>query len=465
MHHQVGVAADGGGEVGVVLVGETEMALVFGFVYGLLHGAQEHGLDEFAVGPAADFFGKFGVVFGGGFVAAAETEAEQGELFAQGGEFFGGGAEVVAEEAAVFVFDEEVGGADFGGQHAFFDEFVGVVAHDGDDALDFAVVVEQHFRFDGFKFHRAALRTFFVQDLEEFVEGFDLAFVRVVAARFEMLPDLVVGKAGVRAHDGGVEAVFFDVAGVGDGHVAHHAQALDVGVEGADAVREVFRQHGDNAAGKVDAGGAFVGVAVDGFARADVVADVGDGDDQTVVAALFFGVNGVVEIAGGGTVDGDQRQFAQVFAAFALGGTHFVGDFGGGLGAGGGKFVRQTVFAYGDFDFHAAVGVVAQHFGEAGDGGLVVVRVAFDAGGDDLSLLRLEGGDGIGFEQDGAVETLVFGLHDGDAVVEVEAADDVGLRAFDDVEHFAFAAAAAVGAGGADGDDVAVHQVAHLPFV
>ena len=127
--------------------------------------------------------------------------------------------------------------------------------------------------------------------------------------------------------------------------------------------------------------------------------------------------------------------------------------------------MRQTVFAHGDFDFHAAVGIVAQHFQQFGHGGLVVVRIAFDAGGNDLPGLRLERGHGIGFQNDGLAQPLVFGLHNRHAVFDVEAADHFGLRPFDDVEHLPFAAAAPVGAGGAHGDDVAVHQVAHFALV
>ena len=41
-----------------------------------------------------------------------------------------------------------------------------VVAHHGDDAVNFAVVVEQHLRFAGFKFHRAARVAFFLQHFE-----------------------------------------------------------------------------------------------------------------------------------------------------------------------------------------------------------------------------------------------------------------------------------------------------------
>ena len=149
-----------------MLVGKAEVSLVFGFVNGLLHGTQQHGLDEFAVFARGDCVGQCGVVFGGGRIAAAECESQQAELFAQVGEFFGGGTGVVAVKGGVFVFEQEVGGADVGGEHAFFYQFVRVVADNGDDTLYFAVVVENHLGFNGFKLHCAALAAFFLQNFK-----------------------------------------------------------------------------------------------------------------------------------------------------------------------------------------------------------------------------------------------------------------------------------------------------------
>jgi hypothetical protein len=51
VHQQVGVAPDRAGEVGVGLVGQAEVAAVDGRVDGLLHGAQQHGVDLLRVGP------------------------------------------------------------------------------------------------------------------------------------------------------------------------------------------------------------------------------------------------------------------------------------------------------------------------------------------------------------------------------------------------------------------------------
>ena len=46
MHHEVGVAADGRREVGVVVESKTIMTYVESRVHGFLHGAQRHILYE-----------------------------------------------------------------------------------------------------------------------------------------------------------------------------------------------------------------------------------------------------------------------------------------------------------------------------------------------------------------------------------------------------------------------------------
>ena len=131
----------------------------------------------------------------------------------------------------MLVFQQEFGSAHVGSEHAFFNQAVGFVAHHGHDAFDFALFVENHLGFGGFKLHRTALVAFFEQDLIEFVESVDVRFERVVAAVLNPVPHLGVGEAGMGAHHGGVETVGFKIAGVGENHVAHHTQPIHIWIE------------------------------------------------------------------------------------------------------------------------------------------------------------------------------------------------------------------------------------------
>ena len=90
---------------------------------------------------------------------------------------------MVAEEGGVLVFHQELCRADVCRQHTFFNQLVGIVADHRYDFFDLAVVVEKHLGFNAFKLHRAAFEAFFLKDFEEFVEGVDLGFVRMVEVR------------------------------------------------------------------------------------------------------------------------------------------------------------------------------------------------------------------------------------------------------------------------------------------
>ena len=127
------------------------------------------------------------------------------------------------------------------------------------------------------------------------------------------------------------------------------------------------------------------------------MAHIGDGNDKAIVASDFFGENCVVKIARGFAVYGYQRQIAQIHAVFAVAGAHFFGDFGGGFQAACAKFVRQFVFAQRDFNFHAAIGVIAQHFSDAGNGRAVVFGIGGDFGNDHLPYFGRKLGNAVGF--------------------------------------------------------------------
>ena len=73
---QVGIAADGGGEVSVCFVGKAEVSVAMRFVNCLLHGAQHHDLQQFGIGSAFELFGKRGIVFRRRVVAAVQLQTQ-----------------------------------------------------------------------------------------------------------------------------------------------------------------------------------------------------------------------------------------------------------------------------------------------------------------------------------------------------------------------------------------------------
>ena len=110
---------------------------------------------------------------------------------------------------------------------------------------------------------------------------------------------------------------------------------------------------------EIHAGGALIGILVYRIIRPDIMADIGNCHDQTVIASDFLSKHGIVEIARRFAVNRYQRQIAQIDAAFQIAFTNMVGDFFRGFGTRFAELVWQMVFAHGDFDFHTAVGIIA----------------------------------------------------------------------------------------------------------
>ena len=122
-------------------------------------------------------------------------------------------------------------------------------------------------------------------------------------------------SCGRRNDDAAREARALDVAVLVEFDERAHDQAVFLRLERADAVGKSFGKHGDGAVGEIDAGAAQASFLVERGAVADVVRDVGDMHLQ-VPRAIFatLDVHGVVEVAGGFAVDGDDGEVAKVFA-------------------------------------------------------------------------------------------------------------------------------------------------------
>ncbi len=455
MHQQVRIAPDRRGEMHIRVEGEAEVADVLRRVNRALQRAQQDGLQQVEVGTGADLLQDLGVVLGSRYRAAGELQPQLGEEVAQRRDPVLGGHLVHAVQHRLATLGDEIAGADVRRQHALLDQAVRVVTLLGDDFLDLAARVEHHARLDRFEVDRAALLALAVQRLEDFVERRQ---VRRRPARGELGPHLGVGQARLGAEHRRIELVVAHFALRADRHLAHHRQAIDVGIERAQAVGDLLRQHRDHAAREVHRGTALARREVERIAVPDVVADIGDRHPQAPVAALAAGVDRVVEVLRRLAVDGDEVELAQVAPPLGVLRLHrarqglrlrerFLR-----------KLVRQIELAQRDLDLHPGVGVVAEHLGDAADGLRVLGRRLDQLDGHDLAGLHLAR---VG--QDDVVRDAPVLRHEvGDAVLEMHATDDAALRALEDLDHRAHRPPAVVAARDAHRSAVAVHQAAHL---
>ena len=243
-------------------------------------------------------------------------------------------------------------------------------------------------------------------------------------------------------------------------HVADEAHAVDLGLQRTDAVGQRLGQHRHDEPREIHAGRTQLGLVVERCARAYVVGHVGDRHHQAETVAVGFAVDRVVEVLGVLAVDRHQRQRAQVDAAadHALLDVHrhrgsFVEHFLR-------ELVRQVVAVDRGLDHQRRLEDVAQHGQHAADRRAVRVARRGDLADHQLAVLRVLAG--IAGNLDVALDALVVGHHEADAVLDRESAHQARGAPFEHFDDDAGAAAACVDIGQTGEHAIAVHRLAHF---
>ncbi len=196
-------------------------------------------------------------------------------------------------QTGVFAAFQKIGCAHIGGQHAFFNQTVCIVAALGHNFVDLAIGVEHHLGFNRVNFHGTATLARLKQHLEQRVQVFDIA-VHVAhcfggkALRIsERIPNLVISQASRRVDHCVVKLVGLDRTFGANNHVAHQHQAIHAGVQRTQTVRQFLWQHGNDPAREIHRGATLGCLLVNRCAGQHIVAYISNGHQQTPTA---FGV-------------------------------------------------------------------------------------------------------------------------------------------------------------------------------
>ena len=172
----------------------------------------------------------------------------------------------------------------------------------------------------------------------------------------EILPHGGVGQASLRADDCGIELVRVYCSQLIDHHVADHCQAIDFRIKRADAVTELFGQHGHDASREVNRGRSQLRIVIKVGGRFNVMTDVGNSHKQSEMLFIeLFSIHRIIEVSGIFPVNGAKRHIAQIHAASTVAGFHFIGNRFGFTDRAGRKFCRNPKLAHGNFDFKLTV--------------------------------------------------------------------------------------------------------------
>ena len=227
------------------------------------------------------------------------------------------------------MFLEELGGGHVRAQHALFDDLVSIVPGNRDDLFNLAISIEDNLRFRGFEINRATLGPGLTKQLIQTIEVVQLrqhmgvlltqTITRLGIGIFQHVAHLVIGKPGMTVHHRLIEAVTTDFAGSTDGHVGHHAQAIDTWIQRAQTVGQLLGQHWNHVVREVHRGTAVYRFIIQRRARTDIMGYVCNRNQQAVTTPWsWLAIDRIVEVASGLIINGHQPEVTDINPVFFI---------------------------------------------------------------------------------------------------------------------------------------------------
>ncbi len=369
VHHHVGVATDGGGEVRVVVKGEAVVPDVLGAVNGFGHGADREGLEH--------------VGFGGAFHAGEEVvdglsdrlRALRSERIAQGTHEEGerlqlGGIGLVVNAVdhgtraalAVALAAHVMGHVLVGQEHELFDQLVAITGLLEVGADGFVVGVQAEFHFRAVKGNGTGLHASFAQGLGHAVHGEEFG-TQGVRFAIEYGLGLFVGESTVRMDHRPPKPAVQDLPLLVHRKEDRKGKLVFVGAQGAHLVAELFGQHGHDAVHQVYGGGAVLRFFFQGSAGPNVMRHIRDvHPDFPPSIAQRFDAQGIVKVLGIDGVNGEGQRIAEVAAALNFFGVQGLWDGFGFLFDRLREVVGQAVFVEDGVNLGIVVAALTEDF-------------------------------------------------------------------------------------------------------
>ena len=256
---------------------------------------------------------------------------------------------------------EMAGDGLIGEKHELLDQLMGFVGGLLLDPVGAAAFVEQNAEFGKIQIQRAGGKTPFPQSRGKGPCLLEKAVEIVRRRAMEAKLGLLIGETVPGEDHRSGKARGANPAVRPDPDKGGVSQALFPGPQGAKVVGEAGREHGDDAIDEIDAVGAATGLFVEDGSGADVMGDIGDVDaDLGVAAGELTEGDGIVEVAGGVGIDGDDEFGPQVLAIRRLLGQFHHGK-GGSFGEGlGGKLRGEVELADDGKDVDARILAAAE---------------------------------------------------------------------------------------------------------
>ena len=320
---QVGITADGGGEVGVVLQCQTEVADGIRRIGSLCHGAQHHDVQHrIQVGASCavqNLCQMAGLDVGEHRHIHAQTQEDLFQIF----DLLRRGLVVDTIDKRQVLFPCHLCGSFVCQQHHLLDDALALSTLPCNHVHADILIVDDERTLGSLQLRRTTALPLPQTDVAQLVhqrnhvDDILILVQQLLRSRaVQNLIDLAVYALDGGADDRLAELVLHDLAVFVQLHECGERQTVFAGVQRADAVGQAGGQHGNDVIRIVDAGATVQRLGVQRGVRADIVGYVGDVYAQLVAGGCLFQRNCVVQILGVCAVNGEDGGAAQIQTLF-----------------------------------------------------------------------------------------------------------------------------------------------------
>ena len=324
VHHQVRIAADWRGKVGIILCCQSEVPQVFRRVPCLLHGAQGNSADDFFRRASGNLFQCHLQVLRPDAAVSSRSQVQpegiQKPVQCRDLAFLRLLMDAVNKRllAAAHVLSHGL----IGSQHALLNDGLAQVAHTLLQSDRLAVLIQLHLDFRDFKIDGAPAMTILVHGVPDILQIMQQRHdVLIIPNKFFIVihEDFInqsIGQAAIDMDDHWQDFVIRHLALRADVHLAGHGKPVHASIQAADTVGQCLWQHRHNPVHQVDAGTPCLRLHIKGLMLTDIPADIGNIDTQEKAAViLLFHINAIVQILGILAINGDDFQVPPVLPA------------------------------------------------------------------------------------------------------------------------------------------------------